>query len=459
MTDFSILYGPFVLGADGSRSDIHLIRPLSMDFSFPTARISCRVMISTALIADKIAAEAALREAFREINVGVSVKIGDVILFSGGHDDNTGFLSRAEITSAGTEEWTEKSSMWDIDITFSLPANKDGRLGRQSAKVLVEEGPSELRRLTFSGAFTALNANSASAQYQAAVDDWISDVVAGLAPEGSFFQQETDSYEFDDENKLLTFTIVYGEVFYPESLAQLNHPAIVRQSLVFAQRDSGAARSAHYREAVPMTTINCSYRANVRKSESTDLENIYVSVVRPNLLNLFSTLGTVVIDEEHFVPDLTENTMRVIIRGWVLRSGVISADLEFRSYRNTGLVPSDAYDGNPHARELDQGLAVEVHEIKFSSASIGIAKPSIRFRPPFLVAPSYWLVEDFDNENPIVVGPAGASRRNGPTMDILLQERREIWQRFDPVKRSGSGRPTTGGVGGGEAGRTVVDDE
>lgn len=430
-----INYGGYIVGLGATDGDVHLTDKMHIEIAYDKVLIAFRVHITTA--GDLATIETAMKAAYRDIDTTLVVSIGGTERVNIDPATNSGFLTRASMTKPGDAYDTAQSSMWDIEIVAALPADKAGRAGRQKASIVVRQAPSELRVATFTGVFTALPGKTAIQQFEENVTTWITDTLDGLksGEDSTLWQEQRREYNIEDQNKVLTFTVIYEEINFPESTAGLNHEDIVSQVLSYAVSDYGYRRSAHYPFAVPLTYFRMAYNAYIKKSV-TDLKTFFNTTIRAHLLNTITSElgGTPVVEDITIVPELSENRIAATISGWIVSGSIIHARVSHSMFRKPGIILSDAWDGNEYAKELDAGLGEEFHEMEHHLIYLGNQQPSLAGIPAFLVPPKYHLIAEFVKEEPWTQGRTFAVGTRITGTEFVS---RRTFRRGDPVQRGG----------------------
>lgn len=233
--EFEITFGSFVVGG---ASAAQLTGQIEYEEDFPKGFIEYEFIIQdddlTAFNAKAIAAEAA----FRTPDIDMVWKNGGEEVISWKQSANTGFNARPRIIKR-TDMWnTGRARKYRVRIEVELPADTRGTSGRQSAKINVTASPSEVRRVIFTGVYTALPSPliGSRANFEA---NFLAFATAALAAIDSSTVWEIDErlqQEADDRDKVLTFTIVFAELIRSQAgAAFLDDPELTRQTLIITR--------------------------------------------------------------------------------------------------------------------------------------------------------------------------------------------------------------------------------
>lgn len=271
--------------------------PLVMDkFShvedFRTCRVACEFLITADSAANLVIACAAAETALSEINKNLTVSHGSGAEYSYSHSGNTGFLARPHIDKIPNELATECSRAYRFSCEIQLPMTQYG--GRRSGSFVVSYAPTRQRTVTFSVEYTATGAGSSETTYGSGAKSWATSVLGDL---GGVWELVSERLNEEQENKILTGTLVYKEILFAQSASGTNHSSIVdcdaTYSVEFAQQ-VGGNQSCQY-TASPRAIVTISYSAKISRdavAAATSIDAVWYSTVRPYLINqAYAVLG------------------------------------------------------------------------------------------------------------------------------------------------------------------------
>lgn len=167
------------------------------------------------------AACAAAESALSDNNLDLTIAIDSENLITWSHAANSGFLTRASVRKVGSPLDTARSRLYRFDLTAQREPQTAARAGRREADIIVDRTPDTMRRLRFSGVWTALvnsgSPQSATAAYAANVQAWVDGWLAGLltpTPQRFWQRLSEPSVRWEDENKVLRFEVAYQETSF-----------------------------------------------------------------------------------------------------------------------------------------------------------------------------------------------------------------------------------------------------
>lgn len=206
--NLKITYGTLVVGLSPSNASFYLTDKYAhweTAFKFYCA---FTVVIQASTVGTFRAAEQEFIAAASKRDVALTIALGGVTRHSYDPSANTGFLTRGQPKKVGSPKDTETSAEWLVEITGELPEDVSARAGRREGRTRVEPGPDERRVATFQGVYAALGADSAKAQFDEAKAAFANTELTAL---GGNWNQLPETFEYDDENKLLSFKLTYHE--------------------------------------------------------------------------------------------------------------------------------------------------------------------------------------------------------------------------------------------------------
>lgn len=305
-----IVYAGLTIGKDQSDSSYHLTGKYSIDESYDAFAITFEVHVANATRADFLTAEAALRAAYRKQDQALTVALGATNRHSYDPSNNTGFRARAKCTKVGGKRDTANGATFRCSVVVRLPADQTGRDGRREGRVVVDTSPSGRKRVTISGDYTALSSNSAKAQYEAAIATWQASILADIS---GTFELTANRYEYDEQNKELSFVRVLEEVVLRQGLSATNVASLVSPRLVIRKQTRQLEGSPEL-NVRPLIGVAVDYETWVDKAETTDLPTLYATTIRPLILAevyAVASAGAAAIVREQPSFDRTDNRIAV----------------------------------------------------------------------------------------------------------------------------------------------------
>ena len=366
----TITYGSLQVGASQSNANIYLTDKYREIEDKDTYGVEFTLVCSAAASADLITAENHLKGQLGVPNQDFAVTLGTSrVAFS--PDDNTGLLTRGSWRKVGAKTDTAQSSEWVCRVTLQKPANYDSRKGRREAEIEFDIDASERKIARFTGVYTAVPspATGALAQYVSEIDDFCDAFLVAYGDAVTKWNLIRDNPKYDDENKVLRFERVYELINAGEAQGVVNHAALCLQQLSVIRSSFGDRRATDYAdETSPFDFIRIGYRANVKISETTDLQALYDGTIRPHLLGQVN--DTLIISREDVNLDKANNVVVANISGRASKSGVIESEVSETVAIDEGLILLPAYDGNPFSRWRYQGPKNEFHEVRVSLVQV-----------------------------------------------------------------------------------------
>ncbi|MCO5167880.1 MAG: hypothetical protein M9894_16170 [Planctomycetes bacterium] len=347
----AITYAGLTVGAGGA-SAYHLTGRYRFLHDYERASVTFEVVVQDDDPASFVAAEQALRDAYRTPDQALTVVLGATSRHDFDPALNTGFNARATARKLAGQEDTARSARYECAVAVELPASLSGRAGRRSSSVDVATSPSGRRTVTVEGVYTALANAAARAQFAASINAYAAGVLSGLG--GTWELVGTPTERADDQNKVLRFTRRYAELLYDQAQGTRDHPAIVEPQVTFARGRNSASSSAALGPAQALVQLDASYSASVRFDQTTDLEDLWSNVVRPYVLAEARRLAgsTVVVTADRFSFDPDENVLSGNL-SLLADPGAafFQARVSLSESIDEGIVLKPVWDGNPWSRD------------------------------------------------------------------------------------------------------------
>lgn len=314
---FTVKYGDKTVGINETRLDSErgkmrvsqTVETFSIEFGF--------ILIGTSSLNLENETDD-LEAAFKEIRQDVTITINGQTAWSFKHSTNTGFNSRATLSKVGGPKDGGLSRAFAVKIEVGLPFNDSGLDGRRSSQVSVSFSPHRKIVLNISGEYVCQSGTVKSAleNYYRAIEAYVTSVKTLLgstaedyssgASEDSVtlvFERVAEDYSYDDQNKVLNFSISEEEILYKQDSAgdPVDNPNIFNQSLAISMSRQWPGDSPHlggdnfgnkYRVTKVTATYSCLVKKNLddQGTEPTDLETVYKDTIKPFLLKEISTI-------------------------------------------------------------------------------------------------------------------------------------------------------------------------
>lgn len=355
-----ITYAGLTIGKDQADASYNLTGKYSIHETYEAFAIEFEVHVANAVRADFLTAEAALRAAYRKRDQALTVVLGATNRHAFDPATNTGFLAKATCRKTGSRRDTANAATYRCSVVVRLPADLAGRDGRRDGKVLVDRTPANRRRVTIAGEYTALNANSAREQYEAAIATWQTSVLDDL---GGTYEITSQRYDYDEQDKELSFSRVLEEVIRPQGVGTTNVAALVSPRLII-RKQTRQLEGAPGLNVRPLVGIAVDYETWVDKDVTTDLVALYASTIRPLILSevyTIASLGSAAIVREQPSYDLADNRIAVSMDLQVDPGAQFyQGRIVVRDAIRHGVVLLPVWDEDPYARDGYQGPATHV---------------------------------------------------------------------------------------------------
>lgn len=220
------------------------------------------------------------------LEVALSTPRGALVVSDGGnnliswsHSSSTGFDGVASLSKPGGVGDTGLSRRYRFRFECGLPADsRYNTSGRRSGLVDVLYMPSNKRRVTFRGVYTALSGNGSRAQMVSAIDTYCTGQMTALGI-ASYQESETPVTNANDTDKVIEFQRVYDELLFKSGI--FADASIIRAEMRIGREkvapgDSNGARR--------LANVSAQFDCWVDKDVTTDLKSKYTSI-RSTLVN------------------------------------------------------------------------------------------------------------------------------------------------------------------------------
>lgn len=359
-----IVYGSLTLGKDQADASYHLTGKYQISEDDETFAVTFEVVVSHATRSTFLTAEATLRTAYTTRDQTLTVTLGSTNRHNYVPGSNTGFLARPSLQKIGGKQDTANSARYRCTVSVRLPFSLSGRSGRRNGNVLVDETPSGRKRVAISGEYTALSSNSAREQYEEAIATWQTTVLADL---GTVFDLATNTYDYDEQDKVLRFRRVLVESLINQAVGTTD-VASLRDPKLIIRRQQIALQAAPGMSVRPPVTLLVQYDTWVDEAVTTDLPSLYTGTIRPFILSeVYAIAGSggaaVVRDEPSF--DRTDNRISVSMDVQVDQGGQFyQARVVISDRIAHGIVLVPVWSEDPYDRDAYQGPATHVKVVR-----------------------------------------------------------------------------------------------
>lgn len=244
---------------------------MSVEFKVPNSSVS--------------AAEIALRQPNKDLSINIG---GGSIVYNYSHGSNTGFLGRPQLRKTSDKSDDLDYVHYVFSISMGLPADETGKGYRQSGNYTVSYEPTRARKISFTGKYTAGGANGAQENYDAGAKTWALSLLSSLGVTN--YELVSENTTVEQENKELTFTLIYDELTSKDTADLYNDIRIVNAECNYTVDIEEAIGKSITSEitALPPVRVNYNYKCQVNFEEVTEdlnLGNLYINVIRPWLIN------------------------------------------------------------------------------------------------------------------------------------------------------------------------------
>lgn len=305
-----------------------------------TFQFTVNALGSAAVLA---AACEALEVTFRTRRLALLVELDDAEALKLDDADNSGFDVTPEIRKLGetSPQWDSNTSrLYEVTIRGGTPSL--GTDSRQEFSHTVTLGPSVRGTLEVRGVYTAVEGGAdAEANFLALIDARVATIVTALT---GVWETISETRTPDDTDTTVAFTRTLREILSNQASGLLNAPAIVDPNLLVTRgkrSPEGGLIAVGVEQAVgqgvasgapdPLLTITAEYSSAVDKTVTTDLLDVFESIVRPVIfeqMELVAGGGVAIISVEPRL-DFYNNTIGVSVVGETkARSNVLDREVE-----------------------------------------------------------------------------------------------------------------------------------
>lgn len=369
--EFKIIYGSITLGA-GTSYIIDGTDPIQLSKNYGVASVTATIIVTGATETAFNTNCTTLEAAFRVPRATLQVILGSTTMWDYNATNNTGFNARPNISKPGSKHDTGRSRRYTISVEVDLPADLAGQNGRVMSSVNLTETDSRRLRLIVSGSYTALNSNTARGQYLASIDTYCSSLISGF---GGTWEGPFDiKAEADDANKLLNFSRTYEKLIYDQSSGTLDNTWIRRQSININVLQEGPGDSKPGSFAHRLATVTADYEAAIDSTLTQDLENVWLTVVKPWLLeNVRSAAGSngIALISQRVNFDWAENRISAnLICLAAASGGLISINISTKDTHDKGIILIPVWNKERFSKHEFQGPASIIRVITTISRTL-----------------------------------------------------------------------------------------
>lgn len=308
----AITYGSVTIGAGGN---YHL-----GDLEIQKDRKSLTVDF-TAVITE--ATEAALYTRISELEAEFRKRDQTLVLDRGtssetyATSDNTGLNIEPGCKELDSN-FVGLSREFQCSVSLALPEDGNsvaGELGLRNYSISVTKQDTNRREIRVDGVYTGLGGNDSKAQYEDQIDT-LSNTIKNGVDLNAEWELIEDTTEIDRDDKFCTFVRVYIENLAKQSVDQTDVPELKNVQLSASVLDNAPG---DYDQGVAGTrpiTVAVSYTASVDKDVTTDLRDLYLTKVRPRMVEYGQQVGAgtrITLTEDDFKPNQGTNTIEANI--------------------------------------------------------------------------------------------------------------------------------------------------
>jgi len=200
----------------------------------------------------------------------------------------TGFLTRPTITkdqmmSSGTER------IYTFSCSVQMAGRKTGARRDHSSTFAYD--PGRRIRATMTGTYTASSGKTAYANYTDGTNGGAAYSVTQLAVVGGAYELIDENFNFEQQNEIVRYTLMYQEIIQDEASAGTNNATIQASVLNYAMswpNEFGQSLIGYSVPAAPPPTVRASYSCwldNTLLATDNAAEVLYRGTIKPYLLS------------------------------------------------------------------------------------------------------------------------------------------------------------------------------
>ena len=260
-------------------------------------------------------------------------------------------------------------------IEFDTPADDStsGISGRVGAQEILQINAAGHKRLTLSGSYTATSSNAAKAQYDAAIAAYAS--AAQTRAGGGTWELVSENPQWSDHDTRLSFTNVYRELKFNQSVGTLNNTSIFNADLIVRRGRVAPGDTDIGENTKRAIEVDVSYRCWV--VAGTDMRTTWSGTILPHIVAHVRTVtsSTVValIDSSPAFDDQEQRidaTLKLVVSDG---SKFLKSLERTRDDVDLGVIYSPVWDGDVYARDAYPGPEVWIRTIVRETSHIGKA--------------------------------------------------------------------------------------
>lgn len=336
--EIAVTYGSRVMG--GAQDDTYLVHGAveTVGASYLEQSYRWHVLVNEATEAAFQTSCANLETDLRKINQAFVVTIGSTNFVNVSHTGNTGYLSRCDFEVV-EEANTGRSRLYRCTASIGMPADASGKGGLVEASINVKPGNVGPGEFTLSGAYTATSGNSATDNYEAGGTGAEALATSYTGALTGTWERLDPSYQYEEENKRLTFVESWRRVGYNQASGELDNAAVKAQTIQIRRRETAPGDIAG---ASRLKELSVTYNAQLDRTQTTDPLGFYESTIRPHLLaeiEAAAESSVLALVDESPAPDLENNAISVSMVVLALgTSSIIQRRKSTTIYNEFGLV-------------------------------------------------------------------------------------------------------------------------
>ena len=382
-----VKYGSITVGGSSAILLHNFTESLS---NFTNSSFSFTAVVLSTSGADFASKCKSLEENFRKPDQDLEVRCNGSVLISYKQSDNTGFDCLPTITRSSNIINTGYSRAYNVNLAFGRPATweRAGYTGLRSKVVSLSYDESRRRTVSINGEFTAVRDNDASEQYDAKLQQLITDTLTYIEPDATvFWDKLNEDINYTTNNKTCTFAITFREVLYDQGTGGKDNDNIINQTLIINKSLDTSPNSPDF---VNPTTLSVSYSASVdyTKKKGTQLKTLWEDDLRDWVLEeakkFSGSGGDFYMANETININVDSNTIsaKMTLIQYLSESATtggddgtaISQTIETSDSTEEGLVVLPVADGNPISRYVFAGPKTVKRTITRSTRLLGANK-------------------------------------------------------------------------------------
>ena len=465
----SITYGTFEVG--GSTA-YRIDGGYQLDLTGDRVRLEYSFFVVATSAADFKARIAAIETAFSNTREAVVIKVGGQTIHDYDPADGSGTDAFVTLSKGTDDADTGRSRRYSVIIDMGREdATTSGAGGAREVTVSCVYDPSRRRTVTISGEYVNGAGGTASTRYAAGIGALPTSAMTHLSI--TVYEIGDDEFEYNTADTICRFRRVVDEIIFGQpSAGPVDHPSIVRQTLLLtrtesAQSDQGAGASTAVRigtragvgstvatgtTAPLLTLVDLTYECSVRADLTKDLKGLWDGTIKGAVVararSVFAAATAAVLEEsvtlnQDYNRIQAKMTLQLASRGTVLSSRLETED---SIKKGNTLIPVLTADRNPYAKYLFRGPGQILRRI---TETVSVVDAT--FTPPFTDAyPEEVAPPTGDAAGAVTTGAVidvreSRSKRKigivGQQLDVLDYTCETIVEFYAPYQGAGAGAP------------------